>query len=171
MTKPQSSKAPKDTKTKKPAKPRLTASERRALEQEKDRRAEVQRQQELLEFNLVRPQRWVELWAKALHLWVLMREYPGVEASHEWWFNYFFVDAKAKTFTTDGCLGQAQSEQSIEPRVTQVLHEELDRALAWIAHYELEQERKRQEALNEAQKRKQALTKLTDEDKKVLGLA
>lgn len=163
---------PKETpvKEKKTPKPRPTAAERRAAQAARAQEAEAQRQKAWAEFNALRPQKWLELWAKALRLKVLIKEYRDVQSCHDWWFCDFHVDAKAQTFSTETLGGHSVSEEKLHPNDVERLHAGLDMAFEWIAEYEAEQERKRQEALIAAQKREAALAKLNEEDKKALGL-
>lgn len=157
-------------KEKKAAKPRPTAAERKAAREAEAAAAEARRQQAWAEFNAIRPQKWLELWAKALRLKLLMEDYPDVAEQHDWWFTDFQVSAKSQTFSTETTGGSVQSLEKLHPGDVERLHQGLDMAFEWVDEYEAEQERKRQDALIAAQKRAAALAKLTDEDKKALGL-
>ncbi len=152
------------------AKPRPTAAERKAAREAAAAAAEAERQAQWAAFNAIRPQKWLELWAKAMRLQLLMESYPEVRENHDWWFCDFRVDAKAQTFCVETTGGSAHSQEKLHPSDVERIHQGLDMALEWIEEYEQEQERKRQEALIAAQKRAAALAKLNDEDKKALGL-
>lgn len=152
------------------SKTRKSAAERRALLEEAERKAKEQREQALLQFNLARPQKWLELWAKALELELLAQGFPGVKEYNSWWFEDFNVNVKARTFSTSAMGHEPVTQECLNPTRFDMLNDELDQAFAWIEEFQVERERKRLEALLLAQQREAALAKLTEEDKKALGI-
>lgn len=163
----------------------MTPAERKAYNQAKaqerkdkqeaartERLAELAKQE--AEFGATRELHWLRLWSKAMRLELLFADlsewnkHPFKEAN-SWWFEDFSVDAEKCQFTV-WSFGLVKQETLTAKNV-----EQLESALNEIYDlYEVhlaEEERKRQAALELAKKRKEALDKLTEEDRKVLGLS
>lgn len=156
--------------TAKTAKPKLTAAERAAARKALQEKAEADRKAAWDAFNAERPMRWLELWAKALRLHILLEAYPDVRYSNSWWFEDFKVDALAQTFSCEEVGGHPQSEAKLHPSDVQRLHESLDRGHEYVTEFLAERERKRLEELERQQKIAAAKAKLTAEDMQVLGI-
>ncbi len=158
--------APKPAKV---AKPRPTAAERKAAEAARKAEYDAEVEARRLAFEAIRPAVWYELFAKVLRLYILSDAYSEVYREQAWWFNAFTVDVRLQTFKTEDAFSQVSMESLSEHQVAR-LHNGLDTAFGWFEAYDVEQERKRREAEELAERRRAARAKLTDQEAKDLGV-
>lgn len=151
--------------TKAPAarKPRLTAAQKRE-------EAERAREAAWAEFETRRHSAWLELWAKAMRLALVTEHMSEFRDTHSWWFRDFRINARDQYFQLDETGDLVISEEKLHPSDEDRISSALDYAFSLLKDFEDEKERKRLEAIELERKRQEALGKLSDEDKKVLGL-
>ena len=146
-----------------PKPPKPTHAERRAA-------AALQRDKELRELEAQRPALWQTLWAKALHIQLLVAQAHAVFTDHVWWFYEFHVDALRETvqFPT---LGKPRGQADFPLAEFERANDELDRAVGWFKDHHAEQERLRLEELARQELATQGRAKLTDAEAQALGLS
>lgn len=144
-------------------KPRLTAAQKRE-------EAERERQASWADFDARRHSVWIELWAKAMRLAMVTGPLLELRESNDWWFREFRVNAREQSFKLDETGDLAINEEKLHPSDVDRIDRALDYGFSLLTSFEEEKERQRLEALELERKRQDALGKLNDEDKKILGL-
>jgi hypothetical protein len=158
------------TPAKKAPKPRMTAEERRALREAQRLEKEQEQERARQAFEKERPQTFRGLMLKAMQLELQIQGHPDVRESNDWWFRDFHVDPFKMAFRTEAGGHAEVTQETLQLGDVQHIESGLDMALNWVkAHLEM-LERRRREAEELARKRAEALSKLSDEDKTVLGL-
>lgn len=138
----------------------------------KERLAQLAKQE--AEFAATRELHWLRLWSNALRIELLFKgssewaNHPFREAN-TWWFEDFRVDAEKCEFTV--CSFGLVNQEALTAQNVEQIENALNEIYGLYQEYLDEEERKRQAALELARKRKEALDKLTEEDRKVLGLS
>ena len=166
---------PKETTTnsatsRKTAKPKPTAAERKAAQQERERKAEQARLAAQAEFDAKRPALWNEMWAKALRLHLVTCDMEDFRQKFSWWFDEFRVHPREECFYLEDTGSLRICLKGLHPHDVGRVNAALDNVYEWMAEFEAEKERKRQEELERERKRDAALQKLTPEERKLLGL-
>lgn len=151
-------------------KPRKTAEERRAERLAAQERERAENARLDAEFDANREVHWASVWLKALQLYALTQEMPGLREENDWWFDRFRVNATAGQVTTSD-FREGVTKASLTRSSRAELEEELDRALRWAEEHAEELERKRQEELKRRELQKSGMAKLTDEEAEALGIS
>jgi hypothetical protein len=144
-------------------KPRKSKAELRA-------EAEKAQQASWAEFETRRHSAWLELWTKAMRLALVTASMLEFRESNDWWFRDFHVNARDQSFKLDETGDLVISEEKLHPSDEDRINSALDYAFKLLKDFEDEKERKRLEAIELERKRQEALGKLSDEEKKILGL-
>lgn len=145
-------------------KPRLSATERAA------QRA-LERQQAQALFEATRTTVWQGLWARAMRLQLLVDKQSDGELreQYSWYFEAFKVDAAAMSFTCEHAP-KGVSEETLTMELADSLGNCLETGQHYHDNFVAEKERKRREHEELLARKNAVLTKLTAEDRKLLGL-
>lgn len=141
---------------------RLSAAERRAaLAQEAAARE--------AEFAKVRSARWLEVWAKALQLTLLVQSEHELRENNSWWFEEFGVTVTLGQERID-CQGLRVTEATLTQDFYERVQDSLQYGFDALATYLAEKEAARQAELRRQELRRQGRAKLSDEEAEALGL-
>jgi len=135
-------------------------------------RAEAEQAQQAVwaAFETRRHSAWLELWTKAMRLELVTANMLEFRETHDWWFRDFRINARDQSFKLDETGDLVISEEKLHPSDEDRISSALDYAFSLLKDFEDEKERKRLEAIELERKRQEALGKLSDEEKKILGL-
>lgn len=164
------------TPTKKTPAPKLTAADRR-LKREQEATADEQRRAAArAEFEIKRPGLFAGLFARAVRLELMIRTHDDLDhdfrdrTNASWWFEDFHVDAWKQTFSVNELGGRPMNEASLHPADVDRIDSDLNLGYSLLQEHLGAIEKKRKEEIEKEQRRQAALSKLTPEDKKLLGL-
>lgn len=155
-----------------PAKPKLTAEQRKAARLADAQRQAAEKEQRHLAFEAQRPLHWAQVFNKALRIAAIQVSYPAVVEDNSWWFQDFDVDPRALSFSCEELGGRSHpvTESRLHASDIERLHHRLDMALAWFDEHDAEMERQRLAAIEREQRKRKAISKLDDDDLDALGL-
>ena len=157
--------------TKQSPKPRPTAAERREQQTVARQEQEARNAAALVEFEKARPTVWLGLWSKAMRLALLLSDYPEFSEAHPWWFQHFRIQANTEQFRIENTGPQFISKSTLQLSQVSPIDQALGEALGWYGEFIAAKERERLAELELARQRAEALAKLTEEDRRVLGLS
>jgi hypothetical protein len=143
-----------------------------AAEVRRQRAAEEEAQRQVAEatFQTNRPTLWLGLWAAALRLALCAQENEEATRDNSWFFDDFKVNAMKQTFITESSFGKEVSEESLTLEQVAKYKGSLALGQSFIDDYVAEQERARREREEAAARKNDALSRVSDEDRRVLGL-
>ena len=163
---------PNIANTKKTPKPKLTPTERAQAREIEQQAVRARNEAARVEFESHRPARWLTVWAKALRLALIARDVPAFKRDFSWWFESFGVNAELQSFYLNegGGIRSAVSEKSLTRTSFENVDTALEQTLEWYKEFVAAQEVARLQAVELENRRKAALSKLNEEDRRVLGL-
>lgn len=153
--------APASQKTK------VTPAERRKATQDAERQA---REQALAQFEANRASVWAAIWAAATRLKLCLNDEPKAAEDNSWWFEAFSVNARNQTFTCMGSDVKEVSQASLTFDMSAQLMRELVSGQDLFERFVKARERRRSEAETLAQRKNDALGRIPQLDRQLLGL-
>jgi hypothetical protein len=142
---------------------RLSWAER--LERDKKLFADRQAQ-----FEPQRETAWISAWARVLRMYILVSEHPDFARESGWWCDQLEVNAERETFQLDGMEGEAAKDTFTFKQHEQALNA-LSIGESLVKDFLIEKERRRQLELERRRLREQGLAKLSEEERRALGLS
>lgn len=160
---------------KKIASSKLTAKESKVIREKVIREAiaaqeKADEKAEQSAFHEAKPLIWLTLFSKALRIKAIAGNYPDVVDEYEWWFKGFQVCPRTQfiSYREDFSIWTQDNIDSVTARR---MGNEFDMALLWFDEQDALYEAERLKAIDKEQRLNAALAKLSEEDKKALGIS
>lgn len=148
-------------------KPKRTEQARRLAARDVERLAH---EQALTHFETNRASVWAALWAAATRLKLCLAEDDGAATENDWWFDEFKVNAREQTFVCLSSNHKNISEASLTFDLAEKISSDLARGQNMFDEFVDAKERQRREAEDLATRKNEALARIPEADRKLLGL-